>query len=228
MHTTITLSDNLPCEVKRLPLYVLRGIGPKDPGDFSHKIKTLLGETFNQTYDLKSKLDKPPVEPLPNSDDTWAMTEWERFQAAIWHNQNRFELAEERAENEAAYILDSCLSPEDRQRVITIDDYDAVYHAAMTPEITREDISEVLSTFYQADFDGSDILDQVFSLKKGSGGYTPTRKWEAQLQRELRLSLEEYSQLPVSERARLITEMKLDDWLSILEADKARRGKSSL
>ena len=222
--TTITLSDNLPCEVKRLPLYILRNIGPKDPGEFSHKIKTLLGETFNQPYDLKSRLEKPPIQPPPDSDDTWAMTEWERFQAAIWHNQNRFELAEQRAENEAAFILDTCLSPEDRARVVTVEDYDAVYHAAMCPEVSREDIAQVLRDFYQADFDGLDILDQVFNASKGgSGGYIPTRKWEAQLQRELRLSLEEYSRIPVSERARMIAEMRLDDWLGSLEMDKMRR-----
>ena len=223
MKTTILLSDNQPCEVLTLYLYALRDIGPKDPGEFSYKVKTLLGEIFTQPYDLKTRLEKPPTEPPPDSDDTWAMTEWERFQAAIAHNQHRFETAEQRAENEAVFILYTCLNPEDRARVVTVEDYDAVYHAAMCPEVSREDISTVLRNFYQADFDGSDILDALQNVKGGSGSYIPTRKWEAQLQRELRLSLEEYSQIPVGERARMIAEMRIDDWLGTLEMDKARR-----
>jgi hypothetical protein len=46
------------------------------------------------------------------------------------------------------------------------------------------------------------------------------KKWESELMLRLRLSEEEYSKIPVMDRARQIATMKMDDWFSILESDR--------
>lgn len=145
----VILSDGLPCDVKILSLYALDSIGPQDIGDFHYKIRTLLGEVFDQPYNLAARLENPPPEPKPDTDDVWALTEWERFQAALDHNQKRHELDEARALNRAHEIIARCVSPVDRDRIITLDDYDAVYEAAMPEEVTGEALASVLARFFQ-------------------------------------------------------------------------------
>lgn len=148
MALIILPSDNLPIEVKVLPLYALDHIGPQDIGDFTFKIRTLLGEVFDQPYDLASRLENPPTPPKPDTDDTWILTEHERFLAAIAHNQKRHELDQERALNKALEIIARCVKPEDRDRIVTLDDYDAVYDVAVPEEVTGGDIAQVLREFF--------------------------------------------------------------------------------
>lgn len=148
MHKTVILSDNLPCDVRVLSLYALDHIGPHDIGDFSYRIKTLLGDVLDQIYPLAARLENPPPEPKPDTDDTWALTEWERYQAALAHNQKRHELDEERALNQAHEIITRCVGPADRDRIVTLDDYDTVYLAAVPEEVTGEALADVLANFF--------------------------------------------------------------------------------
>lgn len=160
----IILSDGLPCEVDTLPLYALDHIEPKDPGEFTYKIKTLLGEIYEQAYNLQSRLDNPPTEPEPGTDDTWKLTEWERYQAAIAHNRKRHELAEIRAGNVAREVMRRCLKPADRERVKTDDDYQAVYLAGVAQEVSEEALADSLRDFFRGeirwagDFSGVRVL----------------------------------------------------------------------
>jgi len=144
----IILSDGLPCAVKVLPLYSLDHIGPKDIGDFTYKIQTLSGE-YLQSYNLETRLDNPPAQPPPDSDDTWAITEWERFQAAIEHNRRRWVVAEERAGNVAIEVLRRCLEPADRDRILIEADYEAVYLAGVAQEVDGEALADQLRDFFQ-------------------------------------------------------------------------------
>lgn len=148
--TVILPSDNLPIEVKVLPLYALDHIGPQDIGDFTYRIKTLLGETLDQIYNLAARLETPPPEPKPDEDDTWILTEWERYQAALVHNQKRHELDEERALNRAHEIINKCVKPDDRDRLVTMADYDAVYEVAIPEEVAGEALASVLAQFFQS------------------------------------------------------------------------------
>lgn len=147
--TAILPSDNLPIEVKVLPLYSLEDIGPPDIGDFSYKIKTLLGETYDQIYPLAARLENPPPEPKPDEDDdVWIRTEFERYQGALAHNEKRHELDEERTLNRASELIARCVKPEDRDRLVTMADYDTVYEAAVPEEVTGEDLAQVLRDFF--------------------------------------------------------------------------------
>lgn len=145
----VILSDGLLCDVQILSLYFLDHIGPADPGDFTYRIKTLLGEVYDQIYPLASRLENPPPEPKADEDDTWILTEHERFQAALHRNQQRIEMAQERALNVAHFIIDNCLGKDDRQRIITPDDYDTVYNAALTPEVKEGDLARILQEFFR-------------------------------------------------------------------------------
>lgn len=146
--TTVILSDGLPCEVRVLSLYALDHIGPHDIGDFHYKIRTLLGEIFDQPYNLAARLEKPPPEPKPDEDDTWVLTEWERYQGALAHNQKRHELDEARALNQAHEIIARCVGPADRDRLITLADYDVIYEACIPEEISGGSLADVLATFF--------------------------------------------------------------------------------
>ncbi len=146
--TTILPSDQKPIEVLVIPLYALENIGPHDIGDFTYKVRTLLGETFEQIYPLASRLENPPPEPKPDEDDTWILTERERYQGALAHNQKRHELDEERTLNKARELINRCIKPEDRDRLITLADYDAAYEACMPEEVAGGSIAQILREFF--------------------------------------------------------------------------------
>jgi hypothetical protein len=143
MIRTVTLSDGKPCDVTVLPLFALIGIGPKDPGDFKLTIHTKLEETYTVLYNMP---DEAPVVSDPN--DTWQVIERTRYEAAIAHNVQRIALAEERDVNIALHVLDTCITQEDRKRIITDDDYTLVYEACLTREVTREDIARQSREFF--------------------------------------------------------------------------------
>src|SRR3990172_7759511 len=146
--TTILPSDNLPIDVLVLPLYSLEDIGPKDIGNFTYKVRTLLGETFDQIYPLAARLENPPPEPKKDDDDTWVLTEWERYQGALAHNQKRHELDEERMLNRAREMIRRCVKPEDRDRIISTEDEDAIYETCMPEEVTGRSLEDVLDNFF--------------------------------------------------------------------------------
>jgi len=146
--TTILPSDGLPIEVLVLPIYALEDIGPKDIGNFTYKIRTLLGEIYEQIYPIAARLENPPPEPKKDEDDTWVLTEWERYQGALAHNQKRHKLDEERTINRAQELIRRCVKPEDRDRLITLADYDTIYEAAIPEEVTGEALAGVLANFF--------------------------------------------------------------------------------
>ena len=151
---TILPSDGLPIEVLVLPLYSLEDIGPKDIGDFTYKIRTLLGEVYDVVYPLATRLENPPLEPKKDDDDTWVLTEWERYQGALAHNQKRHELDEERTLNRSRELIRRCIKPEDRDRLITLADYDAIYEAVVPEEVAGGNIAQILRDFFPGEIRG--------------------------------------------------------------------------
>jgi len=168
--TTILPSDQKPIDIKVLPLYALDSIGPKDPGDFTFKIRNLWGDVLEQPYDLQTRLNNPPQTPGPDEDDTWLLTEWERFQAAIAHSKRRFELSYERAKNIAQFVLASCLKPEDRERIIEPADYDCIYAVAMAREVNGEEVRRQLADFFRGDFRESAGMGRSEKIRPDRGG----------------------------------------------------------
>ncbi|MCL4296142.1 MAG: hypothetical protein KJ077_10460 [Anaerolineae bacterium] len=147
MPKTVILSDNLPCEVATLGLFDLEDVGPDDPGDFTYEVKALTGETYREIYPLAERLQNPP--PLPGSDaDEWEIVEYQRFQAAVAHQQRRFLVKEQYVRNAAKKIIQECLKPKDRKRVVTAADYTTIYEAGRPPRLGKEDIAAALRRYF--------------------------------------------------------------------------------
>lgn len=149
MENTVTLSSGAVVVVRRLGLFELHDamIGPADPGDFQYTVTTVSGVEYKAAYDLQAALLNPPPPPS-DPDDTWAMTEWERFQAAIAHHQQRMAGAQAYEQGVADYILANCVPPEVRGDLTTADDYLIIYRAALCPQLTTEDLAGVLTSVF--------------------------------------------------------------------------------
>lgn len=148
MQTAVTLADGTEVMVKRLGLFELHDaqIGPADPGDFTYTVRTVSGTEYQATYDLQAALQEPPERP-DDPDDTWAMTEWERYRAAIAHHQERMDIAQRYEQGVADYILAHCVEAGLRDR-LTADDYLSIYKAALCPQLTVEDLAGVLDSVF--------------------------------------------------------------------------------
>lgn len=150
MHKTITLSDNEPCRVRVLGLYELDNKGRAILGPYCYSILMATGQIKEDEYrldlldEIPKKPDKPENEIEPNSYEWYQLREWETYQAALAHESKRYESYEDHNSDIAHYILDNCLEPEDRNRVITPDDWRKVQAAAIVPQLTEEVIADTL------------------------------------------------------------------------------------
>lgn len=57
-------------------------------------------------------------------------------------------------------------------------------------------------------------------------GYAVYRAWETNLRIELRMTIEEYSVIPVAERALMVCSRKISEWFSSLQMEKDRRERA--
>ncbi len=151
---TITLSDNLPCDVRTLQLYELDAIPFNDPGPFLMVDVLAGGETQTREYDL-SAWDEPPKKPnVPKEDcepDSMEAALWliyDRYQAAVYQHTVRLRAFIERGHSIARYILANCIAEADRKRVVTPEDYHKIYTVAMVREVKMEDIEAVLASTF--------------------------------------------------------------------------------
>lgn len=232
MYKTIELSDGLPCQVRVLGLFELDTLGPDIPGPYFYQVLTYTGVVYDIEYPLP---DKPPVKPVlsgaegpeAGSDDWHQLNEYEIYQAALAHEEKRMQAIEDWLNNCAAHILAECLEPEDRTRLVEVEDYQTVYAAATVPKLKLEDIGAVLRSTFRAEFGGREILEALFGLEPGGGKVNAVALWESQLLNALGLVTPEqeaaYGQLPIANRARKVAAFKLADWLGALEADRASR-----
>lgn len=79
------------------------------------------------------------------------------------------------------------------------------------------------ATPFRATFDGQQIFDAMSDVRGGWGEYAALRAWEMELMLSMRLSEEEYSKIPLKQRARMVAGMKLSSWMKALESDKAAK-----
>jgi hypothetical protein len=144
MHEVVTLSDGADCEVRVLGLFELQNeVAPEEePGPFVYTYEVLGGQVVSKTYDAEDFANPP----------TWQ--EWDTYQAAVAHQQQQLILAEKYAKDVAAYIMANCLGKEERSRIVTEEDWQKVYRAAMIPTVTEEDIEAALSRIFQGYIQG--------------------------------------------------------------------------
>lgn len=149
-YTEVPLSDGKPCQVRRLGLFELDDIRLDTLGPFTFKDKTLTGETFDIEYDgaqwvaPPEKPDKPLADIEPESEEWYDYREAQLYEGWVNHERRRIEDVIGYCNQVAAYILDNAISNEDRHRIYTESDWEAIHHAALTPQVSMEDIAAVL------------------------------------------------------------------------------------
>ena len=229
MHKEVVLSDNEPCPVRVLGLFELDAVGPAIPGPYRYQVLTYTGQVFEAEYQIPDEPPEKPEdpEPEPNTLEWRALQDFETYQCAVAHEEDRAAAVEDWLNNCAAYILDRCLEPGDRERLVEPEDYATVYAAAVVPKLTMDDIENALAQVYRAEFAGLGVLEALWKMEPGGGKMNAVALWENQLLNALGLVTSEdeaeYGQLPIVDRARKVAAFKLTDWLGSLEADRAHR-----
>ncbi len=229
MRKEATLSDGEPCSVRVLGLFELDTVGPDIPGPYRYSILTYTGQVYEAEYRLPDTPPVPPDDPAPaQGTPEWKQQqEYDTYQCAIAHEETRTRAIEEWLNDCAAYILERCLEPADRERLVEPEDWQAAYHAALVPRLTRADIAHALAHTFRADFDSLPILDALWNTEPGHARIDVATYWEADLLNYLGLVTPDeearYAALPILERARKVAAYKLADWIGALEIERQRK-----
>lgn len=146
----VTLSDGESCKVRQLALFELDSIGREVLGVYRYSLLLASGQIVEDTYDIRALTymptmpDKPASEIEPNSPEWFQLQEFDTYTAALAHEKLRIESYEGYVSDIATYILNNCLSLDDRNRIIEASDWDTVYTAAIVPHLTEEGIAATL------------------------------------------------------------------------------------
>lgn len=153
--SVILPSDNLPCKVRQLGLFELNGKGRELLGPYKYSLLLATGQVVEDEYDIRA-LDEIPRPPKvakedikPGSPEWYQLEEYETYTCAIAHEKKRVESYHGYVDDIIAYILENCISPEDRTRIISPGDWEMVYQAVFVPELTMEVISATLRDVFQ-------------------------------------------------------------------------------
>lgn len=153
--TTVTLSDNLPCKVRQLALFELDGKGREVLGVYRYSILLATGQILEDEYDIRA-LDHIPTLPdipipeiVPKSAEWYQLQEYETYRAALAHEKLRTESYEGYLNDIASYILENCLSQEDRLRIVDEEDWNKIIKAALVPMLSEEGLRQCLAQTFQ-------------------------------------------------------------------------------
>ncbi len=162
-----TLSDGKEIEVRRLKFLELEDRVPnEDPGLYVHTY-SVNGYPQEVAYGLQDyeEIPEKPPKPLHEAEpDSYLEAQWEQYhlyRAVLTHERRRSDIRDEYLVNCAKYILDTCISEEDRQRVLTAEDYQKVFNGALCPEVTEGDIVAVLATTFQGHVEGQAFMEFI-------------------------------------------------------------------
>lgn len=233
----VTLSDGDPCEVRTLGIFELDSIGRDFLGPFTFTMKVLGGTEKEAEYDIGKyeELGRPkptppdiPVHELKENTQEWYQyRDSQLYQAAEHHGVLRLDAVSVYTDEVISYILLNCVTEQDVSRIVTDEDWELVYHAAMVPQITEKMITEILRDSYQAEFNDQAIFDALDRAKGGSGKYNAIRLWENEWANEMGYSDLQLAIVPVKERARRVVAKFLRSWMESLEMDKWSKERES-
>ncbi len=156
MFKTVILSDGESCKVKQLGLFQLDGVGREILGPYRYSLLLATGQIVEDTYDIRALTytptapDMPASEIQPNSPEWYQLQEFDTYTVALAHEKLRIESYEGYVDDVATYILNNCLSADDRNRIIEASDWDAVYMTAVVPHLTEEGIAQTLRDTFQS------------------------------------------------------------------------------
>ena len=150
-----TLSDGKPCKVRRLHfLEIEDNVDYNVDPPYTYVYETASGKQEAQ-YVLTDWSEPPekPKEPFEKAQpDTELFALWEAYnlyQAVLLHEIKRSEQQQVYLVDVARYIKKSCLTPTDRKRIVTPEDYEAISLDALCPEVGMEDLERELALTFQ-------------------------------------------------------------------------------
>lgn len=152
----VTLSDGLPCEVRRLGLYELDFVTDELPDRvFYYEMGILGGQTVKAPYQFPAEPPQPPDMPLeecqPNSREWRQWQNVQTYEAAIAHLHTWTVAFEKWRNDRDDYILRTCVNEADWQHVKTPEDWKKILAAAVVPELTMEALERQALTIFQSD-----------------------------------------------------------------------------
>lgn len=212
--------------MRRLGLFEIDDI-PKDiPGPYSYTVHLLGGDDYEMPYDIESAMETPPEEPsipleeaIAGEPEYYDWQNWLRHQEALAHQAKIYEAYALYCERVAQYIRENCL--EEGLVIDNPDDWALVYNAALCPQVTQADIQAAMSQTFGARWAGKELFDALEHVEGGLGEYISSKVWETELMIRLGETESAYTERGVKERARLIAALKIPQFFSILESDKA-------
>ena len=237
LNTDITLSDERPCTVRRLGIFELDAIKPPDTRPFLYT-EVVGGNEITRPFDI-TVWDAPPTPPTPEQMAAEPGTvpyyfyyEWSLYWAAVYKEESNKRDVKRYCQDVAAYIMDTCIAPDDKARIVTPEDFRQLWGAALVPQLSLDDLAMSLEYTFRANFDGESVLTKILKDASGDesdgGGYNAIRTWEIQAINQSSFTESEWAELPLDERARRVVAMKLDDWLAYLTAEKQRKEKKGV
>jgi hypothetical protein len=158
MIKTVKLSDGEEASVGRLPIFGLDKVPIDVLGPYTYEISLLTGKTLLAEYDGSlwatppPKPDSRPEELTEGPEDWYNYREWALYQSWLVHERERMTSIEMYHYRVATYILENCLDDETRRRIVTADDWQKVYQAAISPEVTAEHLAVALRQTFQGNF----------------------------------------------------------------------------
>ena len=226
--TLVTLSDGQPCEVRRLRIFELREvIEPPLYGYFTYEVE-IGGRMITAVYEPS---DEPPkVTSTDPSIAIWQQHEVDYYRAWQAFEEEKRTAPERYAYDVAAYILVECLEQEDRQRVATVEDYNKVYLAALTPQLTIKELELAAARIFHAKFNNQPIFKALFNKEHGTSDSEQDviAVWEVETMHSSGLTEQAWSELDIGERARRVVGSKLSEWQSGLQIQKDRERRAKL
>jgi hypothetical protein len=157
--------------------------------------------------------------------------EWSLYWAAVYKDRANKEDAKRYCREVADYIMQTCISADDKERIVTPDDYRQLWQCALVPQLTLEDLAMSLEYTFRANFDGEAVLTKILTggdEDDSGGGYNAIRAWEIQAISKSSFKEDDWAELPLDERARRVCAMKIDDWLTYLTSEKMRKEKKGI
>jgi hypothetical protein len=221
--TEVTLSDGQKAKVKRLGLFEIDDIPKNIPSGYTYTIHLFGGDQYEMAYDIEAALENPPVKPAlpleeatPGEPEYYQWQDWLRYQEALIYQSTVYEAYADYCERVAEYIRSECFEGE----IETIEDWEIIYNAALTPQVTIGEIRDAMTNTFGARYKGQDIFSSLEGIEGGHGEYVAAKVWEAELMIKLGEREEVYTERSVKERARLIAALKIPEFLKVLENER--------
>ena len=148
MHITVELDSGVQIQVRVLGLYELDEVAIDDPGPFTFLYTLPDGQVRPKRYTL-DYWPQPPETPelakelCQEGTVEWAM--WNRrdlYEAVLQREIERVELQELCAHDIARYVLETCVTDQDRAKIVTFEDVARVLNAAIVKEVSLQDIAD--------------------------------------------------------------------------------------